>query len=222
MSMDGIASVTQAYSNQTTTKAKETKKETRNEHVGETETKESSTESSAAAVYEKSEPTAETEKKIYTRDNATVERMLQEAEKRTQALRDLILKMMLKQGQTYKDATDVYGALREGKLKVDPEVSENAKKDIAEDGYWGVEQTSDRLVSFAKALAGSDPSKANEMIEAVKKGYEKAAKAWGGNLPEICKKTLDTAISKLESWRDGKEGSSTEVGTSKKQVTTTN
>ena len=32
-----------------------------------------------------------------------------------------------------------------------------AQKDIAEDGYWGVEQTSERLVSFAKALSGGDP-----------------------------------------------------------------
>ena len=40
------------------------------------------------------------------------------------------------------------------------------------------------------------------MIEAVKKGFEKATKAWGGELPQICKDTIDRTISKLESWRD--------------------
>ena len=64
--------------------------------------------------------------------------------------------MLLKQGQTLTDATDIYALLREGKLEVDPEVKAQAQKDIAEDGYWGVEQTSERLLSFAKALAGGD------------------------------------------------------------------
>ena len=80
---------------------------------------------------------------------------------------------------------------------------EQAKKDISEDGYWGVEQTSDRLVSMAKALSGDDPSKADMLIDAIKKGFEQAGKDWGEDLPDICKKTIDTAIKKMEDWRDG-------------------
>lgn len=151
-----------------------------------------------AAVYEKEESTSE---KTYKMDKVTVERMIAEAEKNAQKLKDLVERMLLKQGETLNDATDIYALLREGKLPVDPETRAQAQKDIAEDGYWGVEQTSERLVSFAKALTGGDPAKADEMIAAVKQGFESATKAWGDELPEICKKTLDAAISKLEAWK---------------------
>ena len=57
-------------------------------------------------------------------------------------------------------------------------------------------------MSFAKALAGGDPEQADTMINAVKKGFEQATKAWGGELPQISKDTLDRTINKLESWRD--------------------
>lgn len=154
-----------------------------------------------AAVYEKSDK-SNSSKKLYTRDTDTVGRMIADAERRSQALRDLVEKMLLKQGHTVTEATDIYALLREGKVDVDPETRAQAQKDISADGYWGVEQTSERLVSFAKALTGGDPSKANEMIAAVKRGFEQATKAWGGDLPGICKNTLEAAISKLEAWRD--------------------
>ena len=62
-------------------------------------------------------------------------------------------------------------------------------KDVAEDGYWGAEQTSDRILSFAKALSGDDPDKAEELLNAFKKGYSQATKSWGGNLPSLCSDT---------------------------------
>lgn len=164
-------------------------------------TQKNQTDNDTAAVYEKSEQSS-SNAKIYKRDDATVDRLLQEADKRAQSLRDLVEKMLFKQGQTFDDSTDIYKLLQEGKVDVDPETSAQAQKDIAEDGYWGVKETSDRLVSFAKALSGGDPSKANLMIDSVKKGFEQATKAWGDGLPSICKDTLDATISKLEDWRD--------------------
>lgn len=201
MSVNGVTNGTQTH------EAKNAAKVKSNQNQASEEKKIKDTDDTAA-VYEKGENTA-SKNKIYQRDNATVERLMAEAEKRAQSLRDLVQKMLLKQGQTLNDATDIYGLLREGKVEVDPETRVQAQKDIAEDGYWGVEQTSERLVSFAKALTGGDTSKANEMIEAVKKGYEEATKAWGGELPEISKRTLDTAIKKLEDWRDGIDSSET-------------
>ena len=70
---------------------------------------------------------------------------------------------------------------------------EQAKKDIAEDGYWGVKQTSQRLFDFASALAGDDPEKMKEMQAAMEKGFKEATGAWGDELPGICKDTLDAA-----------------------------
>lgn len=198
MSVNGINNVTPSYANSNSSKVKSTKVDELKQNQSE----------EAAAVYEKREATSEPSKKIYQRDTATIERLKAEAEKRTQALRDLVRKMMLEQGETFTESTDIYRQLREGNLKVDDETRAQAQKDIAEDGYWGVNQTSDRMVSFAKALAGGDTAKANELIDAVKKGYEEATKAWGDDLPGISKRTLDATISKLEAWRDGKDTTS--------------
>lgn len=191
MSVNGITGATQSYNAKSSTKSatKETADEVRNEEAVE-----------SAAVYEKSETTQKN--KIYKRDSATIDRLVEEANKRTQSLRDLVQKMLTNQGQTFDKSTDIYSLLREGKVEVDPETRAQAQKDIAEDGYWGVEQTSERMVSFAKALAGGDPSKADEMIKAVQKGFEEATKAWGGELPDISKRTLEATIKKLETWRD--------------------
>ncbi len=150
---------------------------------------------SVAAVYEKSNTS-------YKMDTATVEKMKQDAERRTQQLRSIVEKMMTKQGMTYTTATDMYAFLRSGNYEVDATTQAQAQADISENGYWGIEQTSDRLVSFAQALTGGDPSKADEMIAAVKKGFDEATKAWGDKLPDICQKTLDTTIEKLNKWKD--------------------
>lgn len=196
MSVNGITNTTQTYESKSTAKSAKSQTAPAEQQKG--------AEGDAAAVYEKSEQTADTGK-IYTRDSVTVDRLKSEAERRTQSLRELVEKLMLKQGQTFTEATDIYALLREGKVQVDDETRLQAQKDIAEDGYWGVEQTSNRLVEFAKALSGGDPSKADTLIGAVKKGFEEAAKAWGGELPEISKKTIDAAIKKMEAWRDGTE-----------------
>ena len=134
-------------------------------------------------------------------DMATIQKLKADAEARNAQLRSLVEKMLVKQGKTYNSSMDIYALLRSGELEVDEETAEKAREDIAEDGYWGVEQTSERLVSFAKALAGNDPEKADEMMAAVKKGFDEATKSWGDKLPDICQRTLDTTLEKLEKWK---------------------
>ena len=194
MSVSGISNVNQSYESKNTTK-------TKTNHAVQAEQSKAS-DNSAAVVYEKSDQTTDN-KKIYTKDQITIDRLKAEADRRTQSLRELVQKLLLKQGETFNDATDIYGLLREGKVQVDEETRLQAQKDIAEDGYWGIEQTSDRLVEFAKAVSGGDQSRADVLIDAVKKGFEEATKAWGGELPEISRKTMDATIGKLEAWRDG-------------------
>jgi len=87
-----------------------------------------------------------------------------------------------------------------GEVEVDPEVVAQAKKDVAEDGYWGVEQTAERIVSFAKALTGGDASKAEEMRAAIEKGFGGAKEVWGDELPEISQNTYDRVNEMLDDW----------------------
>ena len=96
-------------------------------------------------------------------------------------------------------------------IQVNEQTKIQAQKDISDDGYWGVEQTSDRLVSMANAFSGGDSSKADAMISAIEKGFDEATKAWGDKLPDICQKTIDVAKQKLQNWRDGGSDTTTEA-----------
>lgn len=80
---------------------------------------------------------------------------------------------------------------------------EEAQELIADDGYFGVEQTSDRIVDFAIALSGNDPSRMDAILEGVENGFNEALEAFGGWLPDISYQTIDAVHEKLNSWADG-------------------
>ncbi len=71
---------------------------------------------------------------------------------------------------------------------------------ISEDGYWGVEKTSDRIVQMAISLGGNDPSRLAEIKSGIEKGFQMASDALGGSLPNISMDTFDAVMEKLDSW----------------------
>lgn len=151
-----------------------------------------------AVVYEKS---SSKKSGCTTKSNAAiVAQMKADAEARTAQLQSLVEKMISKQGQTLGTSDSMWSFLAKGNFTADAATIEQAKKDVAEDGYWGAEQTSERILSFAKALAGDDPDKAEELLNAFKKGFSQATKAWGGDLPSLCSDTYDLVEKKFNSW----------------------
>ena len=145
-----------------------------------------STAADTGVVYEPSKKTVGSSvKKTYTPDTNMINKLKADADARTSQLRSLVEKMMSKQANSYGNANDIWSFLRKGDYTVDPATKLQAQKDISEDGYWGVNQTSDRIVSFATALTGGDPDKIEEMRSAFQKGYKMAEKKWGGNLPDL-------------------------------------
>lgn len=151
------------------------------------------------AVYEPSNavPT-DSAKKIYTPNTELINKLKADADARTAQLRSLVEQLMTKQSTVYSNATDIWSFIRSGEYEVDPATKAQAQADIAEDGYWGVNQTSDRIIQFATALTGGDPDKIEEMREAFKKGYAQAEKTWGGELPEISKQTYEAVMKKFD------------------------
>lgn len=188
MSVNGVTSASDVYSTYTTQpKSTETKAET-------TKT-ENKTSESAGAVYEPSkETTTASTKKTYKPDANLVAKMKADAEARTAQLKSLVEKMLTKQGETYGKANDIWSVLSSGNFTVDAATKAQAQADIAEDGYWGVSQTSQRILDFATALTGGDPSKIEEMRAAFQKGYKQAEKTWGGSLPSISQQTYDAVM----------------------------
>jgi len=192
MSVNGVTSTqaAAAYSYNSTSAAKE-----------KTSAEEAATRATedTGVIYEHSTDTnTSSTKKTYKPDTAMINKLKADADARTSQLRSLVEQMMGKQATTYGNANDIWSFLRSGNYTVDPATKAQAQADIAEDGYWGVGQTSDRIIQFATALTGGDPDKIEAMRDAFKKGYAQAEKTWGGSLPEISQKTYDAVMEKFD------------------------
>jgi hypothetical protein len=156
----------------------------------------------AAAVYEKSDDTSKTSQVSQKETDRTkiIEQLKADEALHRQQLLDIVQKMMGKQAKTYgiansdNDEDSIWKFLAKGDFTVDAATKAQAQEDISEDGYWGVKQTSERILDFAKALAGDDPDKLEKMRSAFEKGYAQAEKTWGGELPDISKQTFDAVM----------------------------
>lgn len=185
MNVNGISNQTNTYAAYKSTEQK----------AAATETEGKQTE--VSAVYE---PSAETEKTdtvtTKQKNEAIISRLKADAEARTQQLQQLVQQMISKQGNAYGQANDMWKFLASGNFTVDAQTKAQAQADIAEDGYWGVKQTSERIFDFAKALSGGDMDKMKEMQAAFEKGFKQATKTWGKELPQISQDTR-SAVNKL-------------------------
>lgn len=200
MSVNGITSGSEAYSAYAAASAKSATATTTDTE------KKTNTTTDAGVIYEPSKETAAAStKKTYKPDTATIAKMKADADARTEQLRSLVEKMMTKQGVAIGTADSMWSFLAKGDFTVDEATRAQAQADIADDGYWGVDQTSDRILDFAKALSGNDPEKADLLLDAFKKGFKEATKSWGQDLPDISQRTYDAVVEKFNKWKNGTE-----------------
>ncbi len=148
--------------------------------------------------------------KVSKGNPALVEQLKADLQNRQAQLFDMVNKTLSKQGVNVTMGQGVWRVLAEGNFQVDAETKAAAQEAISEDGYWGVKKTSERLLNFAKALVGDDPSRAEEMREAVIKGFKAAGIEWGGELPGICHETYDATMKLFDEWASG--GKAEEAG----------
>lgn len=195
MNVNGITNVTDAYSAYTT-KAPATKEAENTASKAATE----------GVVYEPSETAkkaaeqaAEDKKAAKLEKNSELKAKLQaDSEARMAQLQSIVFRTINKQSETYGQANGIWSILASGNFTVDAATKAQAQADIAEDGYWGVEATSNRIVDFAVALCGDDADKLEEMKAAFEKGFKQAEKIWGGKLPELCQRTYDAVFEKFD------------------------
>ena len=178
-----------------------------------------------AAVFEKS---AAGEKKLYTRDNAAIGALRAKDQAYIQNLQNIVSQLVnqvnannLASGKNKflnpidPSKVDSYWDLLidngDGTFSWHPDLTPDAqnaliakaKEDIGENGYYGVKQTSQRLLDFAKAVTGGDPSKIEHMRKYIQKGFDEVEKMFGGKLPEICYQTLQAVMKGLDEWAAG-------------------
>ena len=167
-----------------------------------------------AAVYEKTKK-EDTNKEPYKINKmskedraALVKALKEEVEARQKQFLELVKQSLTGQGEKIAIATDnmdgIWKALAKGNFTVSEEIKKQAQEDISEKGYWGVEETSKRMFEHASALAGDDVEQMKAMQKAMEKGYKEATKAWGKELPDISKKTLEAANKLFEDYYKSK------------------
>ncbi len=158
----------------------------------------------AGAVYERQATDDEiaqaSVKKTYKPDTATIEKLKADAEARAAQMQSLVEKLL--SGQANQAGKSIFDILGE---EYSPEEIAQAKEDVSEDGYYGVKQTSQRILDFATALTGGDPDKIEEMREAFKQGFKQVEDMFGGKLPEISQQTYDAVMKGFDEMKPKEE-----------------
>ena len=189
MNVNGVSGYSQldAYSTYATTaKAAETEENKVAEETG--------------VVYEKSEVELATEK--YKPNMSIVEMLKNDAAAQEASLRSMVQETIMGQGNALAAADYFWRNLASGNFTVTAEAKAQAQQAISEDGYWGVNKTSDRIIEMAKALTGGDPDKIEAMRAAFEKGFKEATKTWGQELPGISSQTYDAVMEKFDKWAE--------------------
>ena len=109
-------------------------------------------------------------------------------------MRGLVLNMFKEQGIDYKIATG------DSEIDISTITPEEAQVLVADDGYFGVDKTSQRIFDLAVGIAGGDPARLDAIRAGVEQGFQEAYEAMGNWLPDISYKTYDAVMQKLDDW----------------------
>jgi hypothetical protein len=152
-------------------------------------------------------------KGVYSKDAASTQKLWEMAEARTASMRGAVESMIGgssgPNGQTFwaTSAASGNGISYAGSFLVDKATQDKAKELISEDGYFGVKKTTERIMDFAKALAGSgaDEKTIEKLRGGAKAGFDYVANLFGGfnKLPDVTKDTYDAVMKSFDDWVSG-------------------
>lgn len=199
--MSGINSIYDSYSNapvntaKSNSKVKETKATDKSASSAENAAKTAEQASSKRTdTFERSEGTA-VKNNTYTKGIKTEHTGMSEKAIRNEGMKDVIKAMLDKQagGGTGKIIDiDLKSVMKSYGL-------DYIESDGSED-FWGAEKTANRILDFAKSLAGNDPKNFETVKNAFVKGFGECKKIWGGELPDVCGDTYDRVMQGFDDW----------------------
>jgi len=134
-------------------------------------------------------------------DPATIDRLWKETNHAGDAIRKLVQSML---GKNDASGQGFWAIRAGGRFKLSEADRAQAQQLISEDGFFGVKQTTARIMDFAKALVGEGASEKQieNMRAAVQKGFDEVAKMFGGfnNLPDVTKDTHTAIMNAFDEW----------------------
>ncbi len=163
-----------------------------------------------AAAEEKTDVYELSNEKVYKPDADRIKALWAEHEDKVSSFRKLIEGLFTKQSQKAGIANAPAGTNpwkgtaweNDIMINVDDATRAKAQAEIDEGGYYSVDETAKRLLDFAVALSGGDPSKVDTLRGAVEKGFKAVEDMWGGELPEISQKTYDAVMKGFDEWSE--------------------
>jgi len=135
---------------------------------------------------------------------AEVNRLWNETNHAIDAVRKLVQSML---GKSDATGQGFWAVRAGGNFQLSEADRAQAQELISDDGFFGVQQTTDRIMGFAKALVGEGASEKQieSMRAAVQKGFDEVARMFGGfdNLPDVTKRTHAAIMEAFDKWIAG-------------------
>ena len=133
--------------------------------------------------------------------------------KRASQIKNELMQSMVSEtvkGQASKKNSSVNSAVSElaaklgftGKAATALAAAEATSEGLSTKDYWGADATAERLLTFAKSLAGDDKELFGTMKKAFETAFSSCEKSYGGKdkLPSVCYDTYDKVISGFDDW----------------------
>lgn len=174
----------------------------------------------AAKMAEKLEENEE--EKYYDYDKSTVDKLIAESNSKISAFKEMLQTLLAKQadrngGVISSEKTGFDALLENATVGEDGMVHFNREDveaaglgEFDENGYWGVEQTAQRIFDMAIAFAGNDEGLLAKMKDSISQAFGEVEELFGGEgkLPDVSYRTRDRINEMFEEYENG--GATTE------------
>jgi len=142
-----------------------------------------------------------------TADPVTIEKLWNDMNHMAESIRKLVSSMI---GKNDASGQGFWATKVRSGQKLSEADRAYAQELIGEDGFFGVKQTTQRIMDFAKALVGEGASseRIELMRDAVQKGFDEVARMFGGfdKFPDVTKQTYEAIMKAFDEWLAGSEG----------------
>jgi len=145
----------------------------------------------------------------YSKESAAMQQLYDLAEANHASMRSMVANMLGMGGRGSPHGQAFWSMAANPEAfnftRVDDATRAKAQELIGEDGYFGVRKVTERIMEFAEALAGSNPSEKDidNLRDGVQKAFDSVAKMFGGfdKLPEVTRDTYDSIMKAFDEWK---------------------
>lgn len=114
---------------------------------------------------------------------------------KNESMKSMVSQLLTGQASVKGDKFNIQSQLNEILSSFDIEPIKADSED-----FWGAEKTAQRILDFAKNLAGDDSDAFTTLKNAFQKGFDEAGGIWGDKLPDVCQDTYDLVQKGFDEW----------------------